>query len=734
MAAETAVFDAWFREIDTNFIYTNIINNKIVKPPHQNISFRKVFTQDRQEIWDKKNFFVQKRDWLTKLPLYSLDWLWEYVEDKWEWIFTDYVDIQWSVYFFAKLRDETKMRIYKLCNVSYDEFWDYDRCSWTYLNVSNYKYTNTDWSIASDNSYPFAPWISDKFVKTMNFVWQKSCDTYNFEIRYSVLGDPNSIEFVVSKNWQPISANEWDFIMVTDWNSVLGWYAFEVAYTTTDNKTWLYSYAPQWWNPVPQYHTVGACLFSWYWNSFSWITADWVLNRSWDECSPSTFNAYYSPWTYFNTINWQNINGPRKITGLAVYENSLFYYDKKNWYVVPSIPWYNKNVFRTIQAAQTGTQYTSINVFQDFLLLLWPNDIWYITSSYNNTLAVWQNKFVELSNHNWYYNEWSWINVDDNFYLVRDSEELYWLWLQNTGVWVKPIFTLLSTFLNTDLKKLNRSTWDRIFLDVRWNDIDIYLTQNEWNCQIMRYNAFYKVWHKWIILWWIELRKSYKWLYLGNWLYCNNWDTDNWDEIIQIINMTFWDQTECVEKNIWSIKLRIWYNSVIDDNTVLNIEQNSWWREYPLSYPIHNTEYISAIMQAKDANRYTPIKEYSSWVCIWTWVWIGNDKVYHSLSREINEYKNYKFTAVNPHWDDEDAQSLISKYTPIEIPLSLVAEIITVELVAYAKNSIEFGWFFFIYGYTDSNVTRFENTIESWSNSTDSALNTNRLNLYPKSN
>lgn len=66
-------------------------------------------------------------------------------------------------------------------------------------------------------------------------------------------------------------------------------------------------------------------------------------------------------------------------------------------------------------------------------------------------------------------------------------------------------------------------------------------------------------------------------------------------------------------------------------------------------------------IKSKDTNRFSDVHYYDSWLCINTGIGIGNDQVYNTLKREIQEYKMYR------HKPTPENVQRVAKYWVLEI-------------------------------------------------------------------
>lgn len=713
MAAEIQYYDWKFTKDEWNLIYQNIINCDIVKPPFFNNSFRTKFVQWSTEQWDKANYFLRKRKWFKRISFYN----WNSTEteliketnNEWlNWIFTDMVVIDWYRYFILINDKKNKLRIYKQIDTN-----DYSECSnscyndideWHIVNISLYNWKDY---------FPFNSCCNKKFVVTTYVKWDVISEWTDW-VAITKRNYNNFTSFLYKENWERIVTEPWDFIL-TYWENA-AWLVHVVWKnndTVWDHKVTSLATTRE---PVIKLESeintinnVSYKVFKKYWQTFHFITSDWIVHRHYDEWKPSTFKYTFAWNTYRDTQD--NTTKPNFYIQSFTELDQWVCFLADNWFLFLSWQGFNKFLYSWTKIVQTNWLYTDIYEYMWQLVLTWDDRLWYFAYDYN----TWATQLMDLTKNNWQFSRGSiWI-FDDKFFLVRKTKDLYtmqiqfWYWSTKPAV----IFQYLNNFLNTDLEMLDHSYNNINISFIEWN---IFLAINDWtwNTKILYYNRYYNVWSKWLVTW-CEIHSVHDWVFLWKWIFKNEWTTDDWNDITQIVTMTFWDQTQSVNKLIEYIKLPIWYNSYFEKwQSYVTSYVDMWWRHYWTTYnDFGRTDYATNVMKVQlsndtISNYLWTIKNYPIWIEISAAKWVNFEKDVVNTYTEFQEYLNY--TQDWSTWDEE-SNFTISKFAPIKIPLSQMWEIFTFEIVAKWKADIEFWWFFIAFSYMDNDFDRLENTL-----------------------
>jgi len=731
--AQLQYFDAKMVAKEANNNYTNFINSEPTKSPYFNNSIRTLFTQWTNEKWDQKQFFFKKRKWFTKQKLYNVDASWQLSEEtEAEWLdgtCTDVSYMDWYRFLYYVNKDKTKIRIYKQTK-TYDLSDCVDSCyndidEWFFVNVSRYSFFMKDANMPTTIDYfPSNDCVFNKFVWT-TFVKNLSVSGKEWEHIVAVTQQvwANKFSYLFNEDWTEIWASIWDYLYTWInqnephwWEYNLNWYVHIVWATNVgaDNFSWWVRFsttrAP--WMDITDdinvVHNVHYNIYNNFWHVLMFASAEWIhvitdialqwdTNRVmfevlWDIYTPSVYwNAKFSVQSFTTYNEW-----------IAVLWT--------NWALYLSWQWYNKAYFSSSNIAWTDGIYYNIKDYLWHLVLIWPDWLGYYMYDYDK--QYWD--MYTLTDNNWTFSKYSFVQSDDLFMFVRKSKDYYNMQLQFWYWAVKPMvaFWYMNNFLNTDLWMLNR-TVDEVSISFDNNKTYIFL--NNWtdDTKILIYDRYYQTRYKWYTEWtWLVWVKD--WVFFWKWwVYTYEWDTDDWKEYTQIISMTFWDQTHLSTKKVDFIKIALWYNSYFDLNkTLLNIYiDNAWWHEKITYTDLWRTMYVSNLMKANlaDWSVDSILYEAPTWVQVRESKWI---KVWAEISTLYNEFEEYKHYYDNVTESVENYNTVsLSKFWMLKSNIWEFWEIFTFELVAKWKTGIEFWWFFIWYEYPDADIVRLEDVI-----------------------
>lgn len=704
--ADLQIFDGRFMQQDTGSVYQNIINCIPTKPPYLNNSYREIFTQNITETWDKQIFFIRKRWGFNRVPSFSWNqWETSLVEDSNDWIFTDMQLLDWYRYFLATNIERTKIRVYKQINVAVDEYYSYPISAGNIVNISKYSYTNqSGWQTELDY-FPFNKDCYDKFIKTTHVKWPIKHESQNGIAKLKQIWS-QGFSYLTTESGEVINTEPGDWIYI-DWFDVpMQWQVVNVSkpkYNQTNDilifDSWLWAVLKDTWEN--EYTWVHFKVFGEYWPSLHFATSDGIIHHHYDEGKPSTADYSVCPDTFVNTFD--NAKKPKRLISSIdmAFRTGMAYFDYYNSFVYFWLEGKNKFYFNPLNSTPVAGDYKHIKQFQDFFMLLWPSNIWYMVWSISS--GQWQLSEVLLSENNWYFTDTSFQNYNENFYLVRNNKKFSGLWLQPYGNAVKPIFTLLSTFLWTDLDMLKREEFDNVNLCVDWDDIKIFLTNRNWDTKVMIFDPYYQLRYRWIVedseIMWVE-----DWVYYGRWVFEYGWAMDWNKHIKQVVTMTFGDLSQNVVKYLGLVKCPIGYNSHITANNTRFIFRfdNGWWQQTYTENNIARVDYINNIMVPK---LWWTFKTYPIDIQLKWSTGVDVNKQTHKLQTEIDEYKQYSPVQT------PEGEYQISKYASIEFPLAEYAELVTMEVICDGWDSIEFWWFFVWYSFWDADNTRPENVV-----------------------
>lgn len=384
--------------------------------------------------------------------------------------------------------------------------------------------------------------------------------------------------------------------------------------------------------------------------------------------------------------------------------------------------WYMKFYFSPLKIILTDGLYNRMVQYMGLCVLMWPHNIWYFTFDWQSNTGVLQ----EITDANGYFSADSFINVDEKFYVVRNSKDFYMMELQFWYKQQKPmvIFTPMMQFIHTDLDLLYH--WvDEVNLTVDDNDIKLFLNNGTGDGKILIYDRYYKLRYKWYVRW-CELKSVKDGIFMWRGIFSYEWEIDNGNDITQIITMTYGDNSHTSNKRIEFVKLPLGYNSYTEkDKTFFTCASDSggWFYEW-LYNDLTRAEYPDNNMRI-NINSVIPnetlqvVRSYPLGIVIKWWKWKNAWKSIANSYTEFEQYKSYQMPAAS-EWDATDS-FWVAKFWVIKVPIGMRWEMHTFELVAMKNNRVEFWWFFVWYQYSDvdqtrleNNLTKFDLTIDSW--------------------
>jgi len=701
MAAEIQNFDLRVVKQETNKFYHNLINCVSVKNPYANNWFRQKFTQSDTELWDKEDFFITKRKWFKKLPIYKYVW-WiltqENEQERVNGMCYDVCIVWWFRYFLYLNKTQDKLRIYKQINVNK---WDFENrtfskiSDWNIVNITSYSWkdyfpTNKD----AHKKFLLTTYVRWKQIDNGTWVWiiKKIWDTY--------------FSYITKELWE-IQWWPWNYVR-TDTGLVHivwkveqrdTWWENMLALATTWNRVMEITWDQQVKNWI-QYK-----VFSDYWLTFHFVTSDWIIHWHYDDWISMEYSICWE--TKFDT-NFNTIKSRYTINSLSNY-NSWSVFLNSMWWLFISWQWYDKFFFSWLNIVQTIWVYNDTVEYMSNILLIGPKKIGYLIFDFNS----WNSDIYELVTDWWFYWKYSyWIN-DDLFLYVRDTNDFYNLqleyWYWAVKPWIK--MTYLSDYINTDMESLDKQIND-VYVSIVWNNNMTFITDWWWNTKVLYYDRYYSTWYKRFITWchiiWFQ-----DWAYIWNWIYSYEWDTDNWNPITQIISSMFWDMTKWATKKMEYVKAAISYNSYLTkDDSIFKAYIIDKWFEYTVSYELTNLQYIENIWKLRYDNN-TPntndfvLETKPIWIQMTSSIWVNVEKQNDTLSSEFDSYNNL--------WNFETKISFQNTYSVwkmwiLKFPIWLPADILSFELIARWTNKIEFWWYFLWFQYFDNDFVSPENT------------------------
>ena len=428
---------------------------------------------------------------------------------------------------------------------------------------------------------------------------------------------------------------------------------------------------------------------------------------------------------YASFLYWSETKNP--ITSLVNYQWALVAIS--NWYALIGWEWQNFWVFST--PIRMDGRYTRGKIIRDYVFLAGPNEIWLLYKTWLTSWGIPLYNVYSLSNKIWYLDIDTFEEHFGEMYLWANDGDIYTVWrtpLVFAGrevIWFDPDIKVISNmFYNTEWKTVDIMSWDRAYLRsyqwyiathiVRWwrTEILYYHVNKKFRFQINYCN------HKIInkingILYWDGIYCEYDW-------YKDITVSWNEKEVKQLFQWMFWDQSNTYIKVLDSIKLQLWYETVVSDNTYLYTETNCWWDCFPHVYNnFKDQRYLELLNKVKTKwnNNVSLIEE----SCIKDIYWHIQQE--YSTTKWLESFCNYN----NNTWgavpyciesveDDKDIKDVnynewdlkyknkVSKMGNIQITLTndFQWEYYAFELVAWWEDVIEMLGYSFIFEQPDN--------------------------------
>lgn len=700
-AQEVKSFDLKFVKKETNNIYNNLINCVSIKSPYVNNSFRQRFTQSKMEQWDKDEFFVTKRKWFKKQKIYNRNasLLQEETDsERINWTCYDVCIVRWYRYFLYYNNKETKLRIYKQINV---EKWQSENSTEVSISSGNIvNITKYNWK----NYFPANKNIHKKFMLNTYVRWNPYS---NWIWMWRIRKEYDSYFSELIDSTKEISCSSGDYIWTDTWlvhivwkkNNTSSWQNI-IELATSRAKV----ISPTW--DVTAKQNIKYKVFKEYWLAFHFVTSDWLVHWHADN---DVIMEYSFCWNLKFDTNFNTVPPISFINSISVYSDWTVLLNSL-WWIFVSWKWFDKFFYSWLNVIQTTWVYWSLKEYMSNILLMWPNKIWYLIFDFNTG----NSDIYELVQDWWTYSKESFWVQDNNFLYVRNTKDFYklelsywyWAWKPQIKMWY------LSWFLNTDLTMLQKEIND-INISISWNNNYLFIWDWWNNTKILFYDRYYNTRFKWFVTW-CKIKLYKHWCFIWWWIFENTWNTDEWNDITQIVTALFWDRTKNARKHLDYIKTTFWYNSYVTEwDSIFRSRIYESWYEYDIKYSLLPVWwYMENIMKLKydsenDIKEEFTLKNFPMWIELNSCEWVNVNKQDDTLTAEFDAYNNL--------WTLETKLSFENKYNISKVwfmkfPISQPCEIISFELIARWDNKIEFWWFYVWFHYYDNDFWRIEDT------------------------
>ena len=723
-ALDPQYFDIQPQKDNNNILFNDLVNVVPVAHPWTGMWYRNHL---RVSDWDKERHWFDKRKWFKVVDLY--EWIcWRWVISEWtnssewnDWEFTDMILFEWHRWFLRTNRDKTKIRLYVQWFVNPEECTDwvyYPITTWQIINVTS----SIDWAKKDSNWYylDFIPCAYDRFVSTWWLRWKNNANSiaelrdwkwvlraltqwtttvwtlYDTSWKYKITSDVSYIRLndswmVVTNAWEicaDIASEYW----IPEWAIFVNW-AMSQQYLFSERRSacsQLSNINEQYYeNKIDWWITVGYKI----WSTFSFFNLNWLTSvssyeqiadidwRDFDECFE--LHTFDIPWLSSKT-NWIYA------TSVALYNNRLAIL-RSDWTLSIWWEWQNQSWFpswilnwtdKLIWFHSCPSWITDVIAYNNFLVLIWPHSTHYFAPEHNDN-NWW---IFEITDRSWYFSKWSWAVKDWKIFIARSYKDLYYLEWSSYYWSITWSYNYYSQYINSHLRSLHR-THDKINIDLTDNNTYVCIFDNNYDekySKILIQDRQYNFWYTWVINW-CKISRVKDWIFFWDRIYSNEWLRDHWNEIIEVISATWWDETIQSTKHFVNLKVAVWENTHATKNTLIETNATVNWLEQieriritPARYPkmiSNNTKWI--------------VHQYDTWQVILS-EWKKDE---HTLQQEIEKYKKY-----NPEEELRDVEAhTLWTYSPLKFAINRDWELLKMTAIAMWEDNLEFGWFFFWY-------------------------------------
>ena len=774
MAAENEIqffeapfqYSIWEFSSNVNLTYHKLINTEPVKMPQMNTGFETNFSQAKLEKWDKSYFWIRKRKWFQKCEEIESE-----IGNPNNRIITDHQVVNGRRFLMTCDNNFTTLRIYT------SEAWANIDCIPTPQDICNW-----DWD--SLWSYKTTPCAYHKFQKITTLQSDEEEKLRHINVWTVIYNDWTTTSILFKTNREAIDwLIPWKFVQLyyadeewASWNDTVVWQALQVW--NFDAKNWWYNMWYGSWIWITDKQQMD--LFDEYWNKI------WIINYQseidvlvydraelwiafyWWKASKDQWWIWEWNWHWF-TFMYQTNLSHANVTSLTE-DFDWLVYTTDRWTLNFMRP--HTNTWQSLW----WTIYSTHNMYWwrdlakscwDYVFLFWPDTIWIAYKNWTDDRWDYRWNIQILDRNMWYRSKDSVLVYNEEMYMIDNKKRFVKLDLEaTTDSYYRVHFKLQATdmslhWINTDLRNLDRSQWDKAILCKEWTRIYIIIhdsrnykdSNNEvYNTKILVYEDELKYRHR-RYLCWIDIRWIHWWVWFWRWIWLNQWDYD-WTEsdkkpFKEIISMSFWDTSWFTRKEVLWIKAAIWYHSKISKDTIFKFRADWWWFSTTIKMNKFDetVNYINIINELRDSwktdmNKVEALMRWMPiwiWMYSWEWVWLIKDQ-YRTQKTEFEQYCNYEPTmtyrtdtccdpkpASEPDGNEctmkapePDEQNFwsdrfqyhynIAKYSTMKFNIWQQWQNFFFELIANNYDEIEFCWFMIWWMFMDNNFDSLANT------------------------
>lgn len=707
---DVQVFDIAPKKDDNNALFHDLINIEPYIEPYRAVNTRKDANYKRG---DSDQHFFRKRKWFKKIPLYKNcrheledenrtyeDW------DNWkDWTFTDMTIFEWHRWFLRKSKYWNRLRVYVQWFINPEEC-----TNWVYSDITQGKIVD----VTGKDFLNTSPCAHSRFLNTWWLKWNSESEGKDLLKEGWVLKNLNwnSVlsEWVLYNKKEDISISEkYSVIRLNDTGMVIRHAgkvcpdireeynlpegaifvqgAMQMNYYTTDtmfDKCKAIKSSSN--DPYENEIKWGISIANSTWPTLSFITNEGIVSISsysqqTSDNFSSCFNLDLSTALWSTGINWDIITGATEFWGsIALIKNNGTLTISAGW---DNMLWFPAQIEWDLNTGIHKIPYSITDAIASnwHLILIGPHETYYYSPwDWKTWPIMWQ-----ISDVSWYFSQGSWYHKDGRIFIARSFNDLYMLQISNYYGKITWEYNYYSNGLNSHLRHLNKSV-DKIWIDLTDNETYVTIYDNSSDkrpySKIMIQDRFYNFWYSWIIDW-ARITRVKHWIFFWDAIYSNEWDTDNGQEIKQIISAFFGDQTRQASKHFVQWKLALGRHSKISRDTKIETTLLSWGEELKRIVPITSTLYPNLIQLNKD-------KEYD----IGKKIKPLNKEHTPSFQNEIQGYLN-----LNPQHSIKTPleETEVSSYASIKEAVNESGEIIKLTLTAVGKDEVEFGGMFLTY-------------------------------------
>ena len=589
---QTSVWD-WRIGWEVNKVWHHIINSIPHKAPYFQNSFNTEQAINTSQKWSKDYLYMGKRAWFQ---------LHDYLAG---YELTDAVELEWTIYFLAVYEsDRSYVKILKLVGNNL-------------VDIETTRSANK--KLIPDWAFQFNEWLSEKFALAYFPGWEPR-----------LLFD-NSTTTIYSGTWYCNYDETNGYFLEDDTAATDSWVKFNSAILPWD---YIYIYHSDFWCSGMTW-VVSMVNVDATWNNKPMIRIQWAWDINLTPANPKTWPLNYiifpqlSQTAMFSTTAWLcQIHGAdiitpvgalystwwvnMQITSSGIFKEVMYIMDNNRWRLYYWWTGLMKNYIKPLNYIEIGKKYKRLYPFQNYLMIMWDNDIWSITQDFNSDNTFKFDMFEWIS-WTWVRWEWSYTTYLGWFYLVSNEKNFY-------------SFTVVVNYLSKPQGKLEAQSyrvidqlrtadykrWQKCNLQIDSNGIKIFLSERTYAAGFYKINTkvlFYSYYRGFRFYWMVpnvNLNNQIRKRWFGSAAYTNEWDTDGrsidsqWIKtdgypIKQIFTWVFWADSPTSEKFITTTKALFWQDTKLTrENSSIRLSLTHGWRSRTInaSY-IDDTEFVT---------------------------------------------------------------------------------------------------------------------------------------------